>query len=81
MEEHVDREAEIIEFALVWRHWGGGRDSDIFVEFGIPPHEYFRRLSALIERGALTRLPAGIVRQLRDICRDRAARQLSASAG
>jgi hypothetical protein len=68
---HVERAAEILEFALVWRHWGGGSDSDIFVEFGIFPREYFCRLEALIERGALAGQPTGIVRQIREICRAR----------
>ncbi|MGW6335726.1 DUF3263 domain-containing protein [Nocardia rhamnosiphila] len=70
-EPPVERNREIIEFALVWRHWGGGSDSDIFVEFGIPPREYFRRLESLIERGALANQPTGIVGQIIDICRTR----------
>ncbi|WP_280295675.1 DUF3263 domain-containing protein [Nocardia abscessus] len=76
----MDREADLLEFALVWRHWGGGSDADIFVEFGISPGEYFSRLRALIDRGALAWQPTGIVHQIREICQRRIARERSLSS-
>ncbi|MGW6332970.1 DUF3263 domain-containing protein [Nocardia rhamnosiphila] len=77
----MDRNAEIIDFALIWRHWGGGSDSDIFVEFGISAREYFRRLGALIERGALANQPDGTVYQISNICRVRLKGKQIAPAG
>ncbi|RYF50314.1 MAG: DUF3263 domain-containing protein [Comamonadaceae bacterium] len=72
-EERVNREDDIIDFALTWRHWGGGSDSDIFVEFGISSREYFQRLETLLEHGALASQPDQIRWQLRTICHDRRA--------
>ena len=69
----MDRETDIIDFARRWRHWGGGSESDIFVEFGLTSREYFQRLEALVNRGALANQPVEIRREIRDICRARLA--------
>lgn len=61
----------IMAFALKWRHWGGGPAGDIFIEFGLTPVQYFRRLEAFLNAGAANHLPADIAQQLRTICRGR----------
>ena len=76
----MDRDTEIINFALKWRHWGGGSESDIFVEFGIPSIEYFCRLTDLLDRGALANQPERIVRQIREICQIRKAESMARTA-
>lgn len=42
-------QAELLDFALRWYPYGGGTAEDILVEFGISEHEYFRRLSLIID--------------------------------
>lgn len=42
-------QAELLDFAQRWYPYGGGTAEDILVEFGISAHEYFRRLSEIID--------------------------------
>lgn len=44
----IDITTAIVHFAQKWRHWGGGSDADIFVEFGLTPVQYFRRLEQIL---------------------------------
>ncbi|TJZ76055.1 hypothetical protein FCG67_18755 [Rhodococcus oryzae] len=64
---------QIMNFALKWRHWGGGSAGDIFIEFGLTPVEFFRRLEAFLNAGAANHLPTDVAQQLRNICRGRLA--------
>ena len=63
----MDDHRELLTFALKWRHWNGGPAEDIFVEFGITPTQFFRRLRRNLTNG-LYELPPQIVDQLEDIC-------------
>ncbi|MFD6858711.1 DUF3263 domain-containing protein [Rhodococcus sp. NPDC060086] len=64
-------EAAMLAFALKWRHWNGGPDEDIFVEFGITPPEFFHRLRVLLTRDRWNRLDPEILDQLVKVCDER----------
>ena len=59
---------EALEYALKWRHWGGGDDEDIFVHFGISSHEYYVRISALLNTRAVWNLSFEERSQLSAVC-------------
>lgn len=61
-------EQGMIDFALLWRQWGGGPAEEIFLKFGVVSSEYFRRLESLLPRSGLD---SGIVGELTRICRVR----------
>lgn len=61
----------MLAFALKWRHWNGGPDEDIFVEFGITPPEFFHRLRVLLTRDRWNRLDPEILDQLVKVCDER----------
>lgn len=65
-----ERADEMIDFAVTWRHWGGGSPEEIFVRFGISVHEYFARLELLLERGHCARQPQ-LRDELRQLCANR----------
>src|SRR5262245_33518660 len=44
-------ERGIIEFIRRWHRFGGGSARDIFVEFGLAEHEFFRRTLELVQTG------------------------------
>ncbi|MFZ2173329.1 MAG: hypothetical protein WAW17_04720 [Rhodococcus sp. (in: high G+C Gram-positive bacteria)] len=66
----MDDNNAMLSFAVKWRHWGGGPDEDIFIEFGIPPHQFFHRLRRLLTNCG-SQLPPHVVEQLIEICDDR----------
>lgn len=41
---------DMVRFALRWLPFGGGSDMDIFVEFGTPASEFYRRLAVILRR-------------------------------
>lgn len=45
--------SRILSYAARWYRWGGGRAEDIFVEFGISPDTFCRRVLALTETADL----------------------------
>lgn len=47
---NVTTDDSIAQFAHRWGRFGGGSAEDIFVNFGLPPAEYFRRLHELVRR-------------------------------
>ena len=65
-----DRASELVEFAVTWRHWGGGEASDIFVQFGISAQEYFERLESTLADGRYSNDPQLRV-ELIKLCRMR----------
>lgn len=65
-----DRASELVEFAVTWRHWGGGEASDIFVQFGISAQEYFERLESILAEGHYSNDPQLRV-ELIKLCRMR----------
>ena len=77
----MNRDAGILAFATRWRHWGGGTRSDIFVEFGISPEEYFRRLARILDSVMARELPLEVREDLWRICRDRRSEHTSVSMG
>jgi len=64
-------EAAMLAFAVKWRHWNGGPDEDIFVEFGISAEDYFHRLRRLLTKHRWNRLDPQILEHLVRICDDR----------
>lgn len=60
--------AEMLRFALRWLPFGGGSDSDIFVEFGIPASEFYRRLTVILKRRPPVELWVVDHRRLSEIC-------------
>ncbi|KXX59930.1 DUF3263 domain-containing protein [Rhodococcus sp. ACS1] len=67
----MNRDADLLAFAVKWRHWGGGSRSDIFVEFGISPDQYFRRLARILDGVKARELAPDVREELRTICRAR----------
>jgi hypothetical protein len=61
-------ERVMIDFIRRWHRFGGGSARDIFAEFGLDEHEYFRRTLELLE----ARPFAGInetAEYIRKVCR------------
>nr|WP_271213847.1 DUF3263 domain-containing protein [Rhodococcus wratislaviensis]GLK41118.1 hypothetical protein GCM10017611_79930 [Rhodococcus wratislaviensis] len=77
----MNRDADILAFATRWRHWGGGSRSDIFVEFGISPEKYFRRLARILDSAMARELALEIREDLWRICRDRRSERASVPTG
>ncbi|NTY63999.1 hypothetical protein [Mycolicibacterium sphagni] len=42
-------ERDMVRFAIDWREYGGGAAGQIFEEFGLAEHEFFRRVFLLIK--------------------------------
>ncbi|QYB00392.1 DUF3263 domain-containing protein (plasmid) [Rhodococcus sp. USK10] len=76
----MNRDADILAFAVKWRHWDGGSPSDIFVEFGIAPDEYFRRLARLLTSVNARKLAFDVREDLRRVCRARLPQRTSVPA-
>ncbi|QYB00259.1 DUF3263 domain-containing protein (plasmid) [Rhodococcus sp. USK10] len=70
---------DVLNFAMKWRHWGGGYDEDIFVNFGLSPHQYFWRLRQLLSTPAAEHLSSDEIAQLREVCANRMRRQIRQS--
>ncbi|MCK8670361.1 DUF3263 domain-containing protein [Rhodococcus sp. HM1] len=64
-------ETAILAFATKWRHWDGGPDEDIFVEFGVSPTVFFHRLRAILNSPRWSQLSPSLAQQLREICDNR----------
>ena len=47
----VGCERAIIEFIQRWHRFGGGSARDIFAEFGLAEHEFFRRTLEILQTG------------------------------
>jgi hypothetical protein len=75
----LNRDADILTFAVKWVHWGGGSPSDIFVEFGISPGMYIRRLARVLDSIGARDLELDVREDLRKICRARRAELDAAS--
>ncbi len=42
--------ADMLRFATKWLAFGGGHELDIFMEFGTPASEFYRRLAVILRR-------------------------------
>lgn len=58
----------MLRFAIHWLPFGGGSDTDIFIEFGIPASEFYRRLAVILKRQSTDGLSRADYRQLSKIC-------------
>ena len=63
----TDTQNEIVDFARKWQKFDGGPDEDIFVTFGLEPHEYFRRLKNILDDGSAALDPPA-VSELATVC-------------
>ena len=65
---HLSDAQEALAFAMKWRHWGGGDDEDIFVQFGLNTCQYFLRVRKLLSTPAAAALSPDEKAHLRQIC-------------
>lgn len=68
--------SRMLDFVIRWRHWGGGPDEDIFIEFGVTPRVFFGRIQANLGSDVAARHGKEAVAQLESICRIRLARNI-----
>lgn len=61
-------EQSMIDYALLWIHWGGGSAEEIFLRFGLVSSEYFKQLENLLPKANLN---SPVTRELTRICRTR----------
>lgn len=68
-------ERDMVRFAINWRCYGGGPPGQIFEEFGLPEHEFFRRILLLV-RAPTSSLALGrpLTEQLVQTCLSRLRR-------
>jgi hypothetical protein len=73
-----DRETRyLLDYAAMSRHYGGGPDDEILVEFGLRTDDFYDRVREAITSGAAVYLGPQVVGQLWAQCRS----HLSASDG
>ena len=62
-------ERSMIEFIRRWHRFGGGSARDIFVEFGLPEHEFFGRTLELLQTGLFAGMTDETAEYIRKVCR------------
>ena len=63
-------ERAMIDFIRHWHRFGGGSTRDIFVEFGVPEHEFFSRTLELLQtRRLFTGMTEETAEYIRKVCR------------
>jgi len=62
-------ERSMIDFIRHWHRFGGGSARDIFVEFGLREHEFFRRTLELVQTGPFTGVDEQTAEHIRKVCR------------
>jgi hypothetical protein len=67
----MTNDAAMLEHAIKWRHWNGGPDEDIFVEFGISAPQYFQRIRRILTGSGRAAVDAAVVAELMDVCNRR----------
>ena len=65
----VGYERAMIEFIRLWHRFGGGPARDIFAEFGLAEHEFFRRTLGLLQTGPLAGVNEETAKNIRKVCR------------
>ena len=65
----VGCERAMIEFIRLWHRFGGGPARDIFAEFGLAEHEFFRRTLGLLQTGPLAGVNEETAKNIRKVCR------------
>ncbi|MFZ2177890.1 MAG: hypothetical protein WAW17_28470 [Rhodococcus sp. (in: high G+C Gram-positive bacteria)] len=63
--------AELVEFAVRWRHYGGGPDDEIYTHFGLTPTEYFERVLRHLDAENPGELSDPTVEKIRQVSRHR----------
>ena len=65
----VGYERAMIEFIRRWHRFGGGSARDIFAEFGLAEHEFFRRTLELLQTGPFAGINEETAEYIRKVCR------------
>jgi hypothetical protein len=65
----VGCERAMIEFIRRWHRFGGGSARDIFAEFGLAEHEFFRRTLELLQSRPLAGINEETAEYIRKVCR------------
>src|SRR6478736_5698755 len=65
----VGYERAMIEFIRRWHRFGGGPARDIFAEFGLAEHEFFRRTLELLQTGPFAGINEETAEYIRKVCR------------
>jgi hypothetical protein len=65
----VGCERAMIEFIRRWHRFGGGPARDIFAEFGLAEHEFFRRTLELFQTGPFAGINEETAEYIRKVCR------------
>jgi hypothetical protein len=65
----VGYERAMIEFIRRWHRFGGGSARDIFAEFGLAEHEFFRRILGLLQTGPFAGINEETAECIRKVCR------------
>lgn len=62
-------ERAMIDFIRHWHRFGGGTARDIFIEFGVPEHEFFSRTLDLLQTRLFTGMTEDTAEYIRKVCR------------
>jgi hypothetical protein len=62
-------ERAMIDFIRQWHRFGGGTARDIFIEFGVPEHEFFSRTLDLLQTRLFTGMTEDTAEYIRKVCR------------
>ncbi len=65
----IGDERAMIEFIRRWHRFGGGSARDIFVEFGLAEHEFFRRTLELLQTRPFAGINEETADYIRKVCR------------
>jgi hypothetical protein len=65
----ADDERSMIDFIRHWHRFGGGTARDIFVEFGLPEHEFFSRTLELLQTRLFPGMTEDTAAYIRKVCR------------
>nr|GLK36423.1 hypothetical protein GCM10017611_32800 [Rhodococcus wratislaviensis] len=62
-------EEELVDFAWRWRHWDIPPEADIFVQFGLAPAEFYRRLMTVLTGPQRGCVPLAVREHLQNLSR------------
>ena len=65
----IGDERAMIEFIRRWHRFGGGSARDIFAEFGLAEHGFFRRTLELLQTGPFAGINEETAKNIRKVCR------------
>ncbi|MGW0040125.1 DUF3263 domain-containing protein [Rhodococcus sp. NPDC003348] len=67
----MTNDVAMLAHALKWRHWNGGDDEDIFVEFGVSAQQYYHRVRRMLTDPRGHSLEPSLVVELMTLCNNR----------